>query len=59
MQAYASGGDTLVSGMYVTGDFASGRHISLGGVKRQALNDMSWALASGFLAVTHAAHSLS
>lgn len=59
MQAYASGGDTLVPGLYVTGDFASGRHISLGGVKRQALNDMSWALASGFLAGTHAAHSLS
>lgn len=57
MQAYSAAGG-LVPGLYVTGDFASGRHISLGGVKRQALNDMSWALASGFLAGTHAAESL-
>ncbi|MGM9615169.1 MAG: FAD-binding protein [Oscillospiraceae bacterium] len=53
MQAYAADG-SLVPGLYVTGDFASGRHISLGGVKRQALNDMSWALSSGFIAGTHA-----
>lgn len=57
MQAYAAGGG-LVPGLYVTGDFASGRHISLGGVKRQALNDMSWALSSGFIAGTHAGEAV-
>ena len=36
--------------LYLTGDAASGRHISLGGLKKQVLNDMSWALASGYVA---------
>ena len=49
MQAYRPDG-SVVDGLYVTGDFASGRHIVMDGVKRQVLNDMSWALASGFLA---------
>lgn len=57
MQAYRADG-AMVSGLYAAGDFASGRHIVLGGVKRQALNDMSWALASGFLAGTSAAEDL-
>lgn len=57
MQAYAQDG-TRIPGLYVTGDFASGRHIVLGGIKKQALNDMSWALSSGFLAGTNAAASL-
>ena len=52
MQAYAKD-SSVIDNLYVTGDFASGRHISLGGVKRQTLNDMSWALSSGFLAGTH------
>jgi len=39
-----------IDGLYVTGDAASGRHISLGGLKCQVLNDMSWALSSGFIA---------
>lgn len=51
MQAYRSGG-SLIDGLYVTGDFASGRFINMAGVKVQVLNDMSWALASGFLAGT-------
>ncbi len=54
MQAYRAEGG-LVEGLYVTGDFASGRFISLGGVKRQVLNDISWAFSSGFLAGTSAA----
>ena len=53
MQAYKSDGG-LVEGLYVTGDFASGRHINMGGVKRQVLNDLSWAFSSGFLAGTNA-----
>ena len=57
MQAYGADGG-LVEGLYVTGDFASGRHISLGGVKKQVLNDMSWALSSGFIAGTEAAKTL-
>ncbi len=54
MQALRAGGGT-VEGLYVTGDAASGRHISLGGLKKQVLNDMSWALASGFVAGAAAA----
>ena len=57
MQAYAAGGG-LVEGLYVTGDFASGRHIVLDGIKRQVLNDMSWALASGYIAGAKAAERL-
>lgn len=54
MQAYAKDGG-LIEGLYVTGDFASGRFLNLGGAKVQLLNDMSWALASGFLAGTNGA----
>jgi fumarate reductase flavoprotein subunit len=57
MQAYRAGGG-LVEGLYVTGDFASGRFINLGGVKRQVLNDISWAFSSGFLAGTNAGQYL-
>ena len=49
MQAYAKDGGT-VEGLYVVGDFASGRHVSLGGIKRQFINDMNWALAGSFVA---------
>ena len=57
MQAYRADG-SLVEGLFVTGDFASGRHIVMDGVKKQVLNDMSWALSSGFLAGTAAAQAL-
>ena len=57
MQAYAQDGGK-VPGLFVTGDFASGRHVVLGGAKKQLLNDMSWALASGFIAGQSAAASL-
>jgi fumarate reductase flavoprotein subunit len=53
MQAYKPDGG-LVEGLYVTGDFASGRFINLGGVKHQVINDISWAFSSGFLAGTNA-----
>ncbi len=50
MQAYCADGEHVVEGLYVTGDFASGRHIVADGVKKQVLNDMSWAYASGMIA---------
>ena len=58
MQAYAADGG-LVPGLFVTGDFASGRHVVLGGAKKQFLNDMSWALAGGYIAGGSAAGALS
>lgn len=48
MQAYAKDGGTI-EGLYVTGDFASGRHYNMGGVKRQFINDMNWALAGSYI----------
>jgi fumarate reductase flavoprotein subunit len=53
IQAYKAGGG-VIEGLYVTGDFASGRHINRGGVKHQVINDLSWAFTSGFLAGTNA-----
>lgn len=58
MQAYKQGGG-LVEGLYVTGDFASGRFIRLGDFKEQVINDCSWAFASGFIAANSAAEYLS
>jgi len=58
MQAYKADRKSLIKGLYVTGDFATGRHISLGGVKIQVLNDLSWAFSSGFLAGTNVAKYL-
>jgi fumarate reductase flavoprotein subunit len=57
MQAKSTDGG-LVDGLYVTGDFASGRHINMDGVKLQILNDISWAFSSGFIAGTNAANEL-
>jgi fumarate reductase flavoprotein subunit len=53
MQAYKSDRTSLVEGLYVTGDFASGRHLNVRGVKWQVINDLSWAFSSGFLAGTN------
>ena len=38
----------------VVGDLASGRFLNMCGIKKQILNDMSFALSSGFIAGTHA-----
>ena len=57
MQALSKGG-TPIAGLFVTGDAASGKHISLGGLKKQVLNDMSWALSSGYIAGAAAADSI-
>ncbi|MBN1625377.1 MAG: hypothetical protein JW944_02540 [Deltaproteobacteria bacterium] len=50
MQAYKADQKSLVEGLFVTGDFATGRHCAFNGHKRQAINDLSWAVSSGFLA---------
>jgi fumarate reductase flavoprotein subunit len=52
MQVYRPDG-SLVEGFYAVGDFVSSRFINLGGVKRQVINDLSWAFSSGFLAGTN------
>ena len=49
----ASGG--VVDGLYCVGDLASGRFINMTGIKKQILNDMSFAVSSGYVAGTHAA----
>ena len=54
MRAKAANGG-VVNGLYVVGDLASGRFINMAGIKKQILNDMSFALSSGFLAGEHAA----
>ncbi len=54
MQAKAADGG-VVDGLYVVGDLASGRFINMAGIKKQLINDMSFALSSGFIAGTHAA----
>jgi succinate dehydrogenase/fumarate reductase flavoprotein subunit len=58
MRVYKEDYRTVVEGLYATGDFATGKHISLGGRRRQVLNDLSWAFSSGFLAGTNVAEYL-
>ncbi len=49
MQAYARDGG-VVEGLWVPGDFSSGRFVNDRGLKRQVLNDLAWAFASGLIA---------
>ena len=58
MQAYANDGG-LVEGFYTVGDFASGRFINDMGWKRQIINDLAWAFASGLIAGESAVKYLS
>lgn len=58
MRAYKQDKSGVIDNLFVTGDFASGRFVVMGGVKHQIINDMSWALASGFIAGTEAASML-
>ncbi len=58
IQAYASDRETLIENLYVPGDFASGRFLNMAGYKVQIINDLSWAMSSGFIAGSHAAELL-
>ena len=49
IQAYAKDGG-LVEGLWVPGDFSSGRFVNDRGLKRQIINDLAWAFASGYIA---------
>lgn len=40
----------LVENLFVPGDFASGRFTNFGGVKEQVINDLGWAISSGYTA---------
>lgn len=57
-QAYAKDKKNLIEGLWCGGDFASGRFINQGGVKRQIINDVAWAYSSGYNAGIHAAEYL-
>ncbi len=52
----AEGG--LVENLYAVGDLASGRFLNMAGIKKQILNDMSFAVSSGYIAGTHAAQNV-
>jgi succinate dehydrogenase/fumarate reductase flavoprotein subunit len=56
-QAYAKD-HSLVDGLYVVGDFASGRFVNMSGVKVQIINDLAWAFSSGFMAGSSVARYL-
>lgn len=58
IQAYAEDRKTLIENLYVPGDFASGRFLNMAGYKVQIINDLSWALSSGFIAGSHVAEML-
>ena len=48
-RAYARDGGVMEN-LFVPGDFASGRFTNFGGVKEQVINDLGWAISSGFTA---------
>jgi fumarate reductase flavoprotein subunit len=54
MQVKAANGG-LVPGLYAVGDIASGRFLNMAGIKKQILNDMSFAVSSGYVAGTKSA----
>lgn len=41
---------SIIENLFVPGDFASGRFTNFGGVKEQVINDLGWAISSGFTA---------
>lgn len=49
---------TVVPGLYVPGDFAASRFLNYNGVKVQVLNDLAWAISSGFSAAEAAVADL-
>lgn len=57
MQVKAAAGG-VVEGLYCVGDLASGRFLNMAGIKKQIINDMSFAYSSGYTAGTHAAENV-
>ena len=49
IQATAKDGG-VIEGLYVPGDFSSGRYLNIRNNKVQIINDLSWAFASGWIA---------
>jgi fumarate reductase flavoprotein subunit len=49
---------TVVPGLYVPGDFSASRFINNNGVKVQVINDLAWAVSSGFSAADAAVADL-
>ena len=56
-RAYRPDG-TVIENLFVPGDFATGRHTNFGGVKEQVINDLGWAISSGWTAGNAAADYL-
>ena len=44
------GGSVPIKGLYAAGDTTGSRYINRGGEKIEIINDMTWAIASGYLA---------
>ncbi|MGN0999643.1 MAG: FAD-dependent oxidoreductase [Faecousia sp.] len=57
IQAYSKDGG-LIEGLWVPGDFSSGRFVNDRGLKRQVINDLAWAFASGYISGCRAAEYL-
>lgn len=57
IQAYAKDGG-LVEGLWVPGDFSSGRFVNDRGLKRQVINDLAWAFSSGHISACKAVEYL-
>lgn len=49
---------TIVEGLYVPGDFSASRFLNYHGVKVQVINDLAWAVSSGFSAANAAVADL-
>lgn len=49
---------TIVEGLYVPGDFSASRFLNYHGVKVQVINDLAWAISSGFSAANAAVADL-
>lgn len=50
---------SVVEGLYVPGDLSASRFLNYNGVKVQIINDLAWAVSSGFSAANHAVEFIS
>jgi len=59
-RAYSNKKDgSVVEGLYVPGDLSASRFLNYNGVKVQVINDLAWAISSGFSAANHAVEFIS